>query len=138
MASHFDAYGRPNGWSSKIVFFSIYSGVVLLMAVIQIMTRYSLTKTPVSLISLPYKGYWLAPERRIESIAVLDKYMSGFWSATLIFLICTMDLAFGVNLGRTQNFGEWFFALLASFILFTLAWTVSLIRRFSRRPEQRP
>ena len=137
MASHFDACGRPNVWSGKIAFFSIYAGVVLLMAVIQIMTRHSLAKTPISLISLPNKNYWLSPERRAQSIAILEKYLSGFWSATLMFLICTMDLAFGVNLGRNQALGEWFFLLLAAFILFTLVWTVSLIRRFARRPEQR-
>ena len=137
MASHFDAYGRPSGWSGKIAFFSIYASVVLLMAAIQIMTRLSLAKTPSSLINLPNKNYWLAPERRAQSMAILEKYMTAFWSATLIFLICTMDLAFGVNLGRNQALGEWFFLLLAAFILFTLAWTVSLIMRFARRPEQR-
>jgi uncharacterized membrane protein len=138
MASHFDACGRANGWSGKSAFFSIYSGVVLLMAFIQIMTRRSLAKSPVSLINLPNKEYWLAPLRRAESMAILEKYMSGFWSATFIFLICTMDLAFRANLGRSQALGEWFFVFLATFILFTLAWTVSLIRRFARKPDQRP
>lgn len=137
MASHFDACGRPNGWSDKIAFFLIYASVVFLMSAIQIMTRRSLAKTPASLINLPNKDYWLAPERRAESMAILERYMTGFWSATFIFLICTIDLAFGVNLGRSHVLGKWFFVLLAAFILFTLAWTVSLIRRFLRKPEQR-
>jgi hypothetical protein len=108
------------------------------MATVQIMTRHSLPKTPVSLINLPNKEYWLAPERRAESMAILEKYMTAFWSATSIFLICVMDLAFTANLGRGQVLGEWFLVLLAAFIFFTLAWTVSLIRRFVRKPEQRP
>ena len=138
MASHFDACGRPNGWSGKIAFFSIYAGVVLLMAGIRIMTRRSLAKTPVSLINLPNKEYWLAPERRAESMVILERYMTAFWSATFIFLICTMDLVFAANLGRSQILGEWFFVLLAAFVLFTLAWTVSLIKRFARKQEKCP
>lgn len=138
IASHFDARGRPDGWSDKIAFLSIYAGVLLLMAAIQIMTSRSLAKMSVSLINLPNKKYWLAPERRAQSIAILEKYLSGFWSATLILLICTMDMAFGVNLGRNQSLGEWFFLLLAAFMLFTLVWTVSLIRRFAIKPEQWP
>ena len=137
VASHFDAYGRPNGWSGKTVFFSIYAGVVVLMAVIKTATRLSLTKMPVSLINLPNKDYWLSPERYAGSMAVLMKYMNGFWSATLFFLMGTMHLAFRANLGWGQGLGDWFFVLLGGYILFTIAWSVSLIRRFARKPERR-
>jgi uncharacterized membrane protein len=131
VASHFDAYGRPNGWSGKTTFFSIYAGVVILMAIIQITTRLSFARMPVSLINLPNKDYWLSPERRAESMVVFMKYMSGFWSATLFFLMSTMHLAIRVNLGWRQSLGDWFFLLLAAYILFTLVWTVALIRRFA-------
>ena len=137
VASHFDAYGRPNGCSSKAVFFSIYAGVVALMAVLQTVTRLSFKRMPVSLVNLPNKDYWLSPERRAGSMAVLMKYMAGFWSATLLFLIGTMHLAIRANLGWTQGLGDWFFVLLAGYILFTVGWSVSLIRRFARKPERR-
>ncbi len=134
VASHFDAYGRPNGWAGKGVFISIYAAVVVFFAVIQTITMVSLPKTPVSLINLPNRDYWLSPERRAESMEILTKYMSGFWSATLFFLMGTMHLAIRANLGRSHGLGEWFFFLLAVYILFTIAWSASLIRRFARRP----
>ena len=135
VASHFDGSGRPNGWSGKNTFFSIYAAVVILLAFIQIMTRLSSAKMPVSLINLPNRDYWLAPERRAESMAVLMKYLSVFWSATLFFLMGTMQLAIEVNLGWSRGLGEWFFFLLAAFVFFTLAWTVVLIRHFARKPD---
>ncbi len=137
VVSHFDAYGRPNGWSCKTVFFSIYAGVVILIAVLRTATRLSFGKIPVSLVNLPNKDYWLAPERRRESLSVVTKYMSGFWTATLLLLICTMHLAIRANLGWSQGLGDWFFFLLAGYILFTVVWAASLIRRFARKPERR-
>jgi uncharacterized membrane protein len=136
VASHFDGSGRPDGWSGKAAFFTIYAGAVILMVIIQTATRLSSTRLPVSLINLPNKDYWLSPERRAESMTVLMKYMTGFWSATLCFLMTTMHLAIRVNLGRSQGLGDWFFVLLGGYILFTIAWTISLIRRFSRRDRK--
>jgi len=136
VASHFDGSGRPNGWSGKAAFFAIYAGAVLLMVVIQTATRLSSTRWPISLINLPNKDYWLSPERRAESVAVLMKYMTGFWSATLLFLMTTMHLAIRVNLGWSKGLGDWFFVLLGGYILFTIARTISLIRRFSRKDRK--
>jgi uncharacterized membrane protein len=137
VASHFNGSGRPDGWSGKTTFFAIYAGVVILVVIIKTITGLSLTKLPVTLINLPNKDYWLSPERRAESILVLGQYMTGFWSATLFFLMGTMQLAIRVNLNRSTDLGDWFFVLLAAYMLFTLAWTVSLIRHFARKPEQR-
>ncbi len=136
VASHFNGSGRPNGWSGKAVFFAIYAGMVILMAVIQTATRLSSTKIPVSLINLPNKDYWLSPERRAESVATLMQYMTGFWSATLFFLMSTMHLAIRVNLGWRRGLGDWFFLLFGGYILFTMTWTISLVKRFARKDRK--
>jgi uncharacterized membrane protein len=137
VASHFDAHGRPNGWSGKTMLFSLYACVVILIVLISTATRLLFRRLPVSLINLPNRDYWLAPERRAESMAVLSRYMSGFWSATLIFLMSTMHLAFRVNLGWSRAVGDWFFALLLGYLLFTIVWVAGLIKRFAKKPERR-
>ncbi len=136
VASHFNGSGRPDGWTSKTTFFLIYAGVVILMAIIQITTRLTLAKTPSSLINLPNKDYWLAPERRAQSMGLLMKYMTGLWSATLFFLMSTIHFAIRVNLGRSRDLGDWFF-FLAAYVIFTLAWTAALVRRFTGKDRTR-
>ena len=62
--SHFDAAGRPNAWTSRDGFFALQVGVTLGIGVLFIGMTRLLKSIPLSLINLPNKRYWLAPERR--------------------------------------------------------------------------
>jgi len=44
--------------------------------------------------------------------------------------------SFLVNLGWSKGLGDWFFVLLGGYILFTIAGTISLIRRFSKKDRK--
>jgi uncharacterized membrane protein len=131
VASHFDGYGRPNGWSSRDAFIAIYAFVMLLMAVLYAGIGYALPRLPDSLINLPNKDYWFAPERKAEAMAVIKQDMAVFFSATLIFLIGTMHLTIRVNVGRSETLGDWFFLLLFSYLVFVIVWSIGLIKKFS-------
>lgn len=131
VASHFDLYGRPNGWTSKGVFIVTYAVTVLFMALMYACIKYALPTMPDSLINMPNKNYWLSPERRSESINIIMGYMTVFCSATLFFLMGTMHLVIRVTLGRSQTLAEWFYGLLMCYLIFTIVWTMRLIRKFS-------
>ena len=68
VATHFDAAGVPNGWMSRtshLIFISLFGiGFPLLIIGICWSVRFV---SPVT-INIPHRDYWLAEERRIESV----------------------------------------------------------------------
>jgi hypothetical protein len=132
VASHFDAAGTPNGWQSKAMFFGIYWGVSLLMTLAFYALPVLLRRLPVAVINLPHRDYWLAPERRQESLASLAVYMHWFGNAMIGLLLVTFELAIEANLRRQNLPPDAMWALLAGFLIFTGAWLVRLYRRFAR------
>ena len=90
--SHFDAAGRPNAWGSRDELFLIHVGVTLLIAALFIVIPALLRSTPAGLINLPNKSYWLAPERREETMERLASSFEVFASATVLLLIVVFEL----------------------------------------------
>src|SRR5262249_39729923 len=91
---------------------------------------------PPSLINLPHKDYWLAPERRERTIARFSASMEWFGVALVLFLGFVYELVFIANTtgnGRLAN-GPFVFAL-AAFALFAVFWMPALFRAF-RLPKR--
>ena len=133
--SHFDAAGRPNAWSSRGEFFTLQVGVTLLIAALFIGIPRLLKSTPASLINLPNKSYWLAPERHEETMDHLASSFEVFACATVLLLIVLFELtslaSHGGNLAT-----NYFLPVLVSYLVFSAGWTVSLIWRFANVPSE--
>ncbi len=133
VASHFGASGRPDAWSSKERFLHIYVGMVLVIAVLFPGLYLLLAKTPNGLINLPHKDYWLAPERRKETIAILSRQFLWFGSATLLLLVDMMQQTFDVHLGKAVALSHPLLSI-AAYVVFSILWSVVLILQFMRNP----
>jgi uncharacterized membrane protein len=133
VASHFDINGNPNGCLSKGPFIGTYIFIMLLM-LLSFLALPSLFKyVPLSLINLPNKDYWLAPERKGETFHSIAEKMLVFGNATILFLIITFQLAFEANLNSTCHFSaDTMMILFGGYILFTIVWTVRFITRFRK------
>jgi uncharacterized membrane protein len=133
VASHFDISGNPNGCSSKGQLIGIY-GVVILVMLFSFRVLPSLFKNiPVSLINLPNKDYWFAPERKEETFRVIAEKMLSFGNATTFFLVITFQIVFQANLNITRHFSSGtMLILLGGYILFAVVWSVRFIARFRR------
>jgi hypothetical protein len=86
---------------------------------------------PVSLINLPNKDYWLAPERKEESLRFLEREMEWIGVMTVGFIALVLHLAIRANLNpehRLENGA--FVTLLVVFLVATSWWVVRLYRRF--------
>ncbi len=136
MASHFDASGRANGWQPRAFFFILYCGLlILLFFTFQILPR-QLKRFPDSLISLPNKDYWLAPERREATFGMIEKQMTLLGNATVMLIMGTMQLVFQANVdGSRRISGETMWIMLGLYIFISILWTVQFIRKF-RKPQQ--
>jgi len=134
VASHFGASGLPDAWSGKESFVKIYLIVVAVIALLFPGIGLILRKTPASLMNLPNKDYWLSPERREETIAVLSRQFLWFGSATLLLLLDIFHQSFRVHLGKAQALDHPV-ASIVVYVIFTTFWSIALIVKFMRKPD---
>lgn len=81
VASHFAADGRANGWMSREAY-------AWMMALMSLVTPYAvwgaaawLPRRWPRLVNIPFRDYWLAPERREATLARLGRM--GLWMGLL-------------------------------------------------------
>src|SRR5690349_15210597 len=87
VATHFGANGLPNGWMSREVFPRAMVAVVLVpVALVQGIGLF-LGRLPASLINLLNRDYWLAPERRANTLQRVQTAMLEFGNAMFAFLV---------------------------------------------------
>ena len=131
VAQHFGAQGLPNGWTPKQDFFLISWVILLFVSLVLMLSPRMMRGVPVSMINLPNKQYWLAPERKGESIAFVERQLEWMAVITVAFLALVMHLAIRANFTpdhRLEN--EIFIALVIAFVVAIALWIVKLYRRF--------
>jgi uncharacterized membrane protein len=120
LASHFDAAGYPNGWSSKSAYFALQAFILLVATVCFAALPAWLQRAPTRLINLPNKDYWLAPERRAATLARLASTLTWFGCAALALTLTVTSLVIRVNLSRGSALpAATMWALLGTFVLCT-------------------
>jgi hypothetical protein len=136
VASHFDAHSVANGWQTKSVFLGFFVGAVALASVLAFGVPYIISRAPTSLINLPYKDYWLAPERRTSTIAFLGRYFAWFGCAALAVVTSSFDYAIRENLHPVAHLDPPAIVyVLAGFLVFTALWLIRLLTYFTTHPD---
>jgi uncharacterized membrane protein len=133
VGSHFGASGSVNGWQTKLAFFSMELFMIVLATIITFAVPRIIASMPISLINLPNKEFWLAPERREETLTYFRAWSAWFGCALLAFLLFVMELAFRANLHSPPRFNNSaFIPALLTFVLFDTILVFRLILHFSR------
>lgn len=131
MASHFGASGAPNGWMTKPQFFTIYVLVLLPALLIEFWLHRKVSNTPRARLNLPNKEYWLAPERRAETLAYFETFFAWYGCALLFVIATVMGLAMRANFdARPQLPTTPAVAILVGFVLFNIVAIAAMYRRF--------
>lgn len=134
MASHFDGRGVANGWMSRDGFVGVYVFVLALMSAMFFLLPRGLAKLPPSMINLPNRDYWLAPERRAKTGEMIEAYMNECGNATLVFMLLVFQMAFTANLDATHKLSDRIWYYLVIFMLYMAAWLIRFIRSFNLPP----
>lgn len=133
MATHFDLAGQANGFQERDGFVWTSALVSLSMLALFAALPLLLKLVPDRLINLPNKDYWLAPERRAETIARMTALSDWLGFATVALLVGVFELIIRANLtGRPLGGQLWI--LLVSYHLFMVFWLVVYLRSL-RRPD---
>jgi uncharacterized membrane protein len=138
VASHFNGHGTANGWQPKSAFFGVFVGVSALASVMGFAIPRIIAVMPAQLINLPNKGYWLAPEHLAETTEFLNGYFAWFACGLYLVMILTFDYAIQHNLHPEDppDPARMWYAL-AGFLLFTIMWTIRMLAKFLRPPQQK-
>src|SRR3972149_10891183 len=75
VASHFNFAGKADGWWDKEYFAVFWAMLLAFLVGTFALTEYLVSKAPDSVINLPNKDWWLAPERRAETIKSVVAYL---------------------------------------------------------------
>jgi len=135
MASHFGMDGRPNGWQPKSVFTIFFFGALGIACVVSLAVPKLIGSLHPDMINLPHKEYWLAPERRADSVRFLQDQMALFGCAILGLLAIAMFSAIQANLtANPQMDPTLFFIGLGAFIAFAVYSAVRTFSRFGTPP----
>ena len=133
MASHFDFEGVPDGWMPKEKFLGVMGGTWIMLLVLLAIPTLLAMKIPASLVNLPHKDYWLAPQRSKETRRVVARRMSWISAATMLLMGCLWHETIVANLPPHPPLSIWTPFVL--YLAFTVLWCGELIWRFGRLPE---
>jgi uncharacterized membrane protein len=133
VASHFDGAGAANGWSSRNVFFAIYLVLVaMLVGVFVWLPRWS-GKRGKTRMNIPHRDYWLAPQRREQTMEFFRRQMMVLGIVHLLLTVFAVQLAILANLQQESRLHASMWWVLGSYFLFVSLWVIHLILHF-RKP----
>lgn len=135
MASHFAADGSANGWQSRDAFFVLMLLVTSTSAIVGFLAPRQIAAKSNARINLPHRDYWLAPERREQTMRYISATMAWFACGILFVLISGTFLALQANLAPVHRFNsEAMLVVLGGFLIGLLGLLVGLVRRFRKVP----
>jgi uncharacterized membrane protein len=136
MASHFAADGRANGWQSREAFFVLMLLVASTSAIVAFLAPRQIAARANARINLPNSEYWLAPERREQTMRFISAAMAWFGCGILFVLISGTFLALQANLALDHRFNsDAMLSVLGGFLLGLLGLLVRLVLHFRKVPS---
>ena len=133
VASHFDFSGAPNGFTSRLFYVRSMLAFAVVVPLLLNFAMSRLLRIPNARINMPNRDYWLAPERRASTIALLLQLMNVFAALLVIFLCYVHWCVVRANLAQPPALhNTWFLSGFGVFMFSVIAWMVALRRRFRR------
>ncbi|HET7108215.1 MAG TPA: DUF1648 domain-containing protein [Candidatus Acidoferrum sp.] len=136
MASHFAADGSANGWQSRDAFFGLMFLVSSTSAIVGFLAPRQIAAKANARINLPHRDYWLAPERREQTMRYISAMMAWFACGILFVLISGTFLALRANLAADHRFNSAaMLAVLGVFLAGLFGTLFNFFRHFRKMPS---
>lgn len=133
VAAHFGAGGAANGWMARGPYLAVMLLITTVVPLLLVVIPNIALSRPGARIKIPNREYWLAPERRAETLAFLMRQSTTFAALIVIFLCYVEWLVVRANRLEPPTLDSHAIARgLVVFFLCAAFWAVRLIRRFSR------
>ena len=122
MAAHFNIQGAPDRFVSKAEFFWFQSQSILVVILVSLPLQVLFRIVPSNMINMPNREYWLAPERRTDTIDRLNSFGSTLFAVILVITQAGFEISVYANLQTpiVFNAGLMFAVMAVSFVLIGL------------------
>jgi uncharacterized membrane protein len=133
VASHFNSTGHADGYMLRNTYL-VFMGVVTVAVPFAIVVLQALMVHRPERLSLRNREYWLAPERREETLEFLNLHATRF-AAMLVLLLCVVHwLLVKANAVQPAHLdSRLFITALVAFLVTTVVWLAALYIRFRGR-----
>ena len=130
VATHFNAAGAADGWSTRSGFLTTCLVTLALTAILIPALSWGLRFVPPRWINIPNRVYWLAPERVDETLRAVGDAVR--WLGVPIFatLVALYHLMMRANLSPDPNLGFWPWIVVGANLALTLVVLLLTMRRF--------
>jgi uncharacterized membrane protein len=129
VASHFNFRGEADGWMPKENFLIFHAILLVFILGTTSLIPALFNNLPDSLINIPNKSYWFAPERRAESLSKLAAVTDNLRVALLLLFLGINYFAFQANVS-SGNLSDGVWLILGVFLSYSLYWTIGLRKTF--------
>lgn len=138
VATHFGFEGRADGWMSRSAYQIFEIALPLVIGLIFTGTSALVRFVPAKYVNLPRKDYWLVPERRALTAAMIRSRMT--WLACLMTLffggLHVLTLEANRVLPAQLPMGGLLMVVIA-FLISLMIWVILLLMRFAEPGEGR-
>ncbi len=136
MAAHFNIQGNPDRFASKTEFFWDQLQTLLTVVGVSLLPQLVFLVMPMQLINLPNREYWLAPERREETLSRLSSFAAIVFGIILLVIQAAFELSAYANLHAPVRFNaqSMLMIMVASFVVigFLLFCLIVSFRRLTQ------
>jgi hypothetical protein len=98
MVAHFNIQGNPDRFVSKAEFFWFELQTMMVVIGTSIPLQLLFAFLPPNLINMPNREYWLAPERRDETIGRLNSFSAMMFGVILLAIHAVFEISVYANL----------------------------------------
>lgn len=130
VASHFDATGAADGWMSPGSLLGFHVALLALMLAVFAILPGLTRRLPVTVVNLPHRDHWLAPERRADTFARLEAWMATLGLVVVSAIALLQEMVVQANLpgGDGRLPVRVLVVLLGALIGASAVWTVAFVR----------
>lgn len=104
MAAHFNISGEPDRFVSKPEFFWFQIQTLFIVVLISLPLLILTLLIPPNLINMPNREYWLAPERKDETLGRISDFGSALFGVILLTILTAFDISVYANLQTPVHF----------------------------------
>jgi uncharacterized membrane protein len=134
VASHFRGDGAANGYMLRASYLRFTLVLITALTVIFAILPGLILGGPERRLRVPNADYWLAPERRAETVAYLREHLGRLCPLLVVFLCAVHALVVRANESVPPRLpARWFFGAMALLLLALVLWMRAFMVRF-RRP----
>ena len=136
VAHHFGATGQADAWGSKTSFLLTDIGITSFLVALFVGLSKVIVKVPKDMINIPNRDYWLAPERKEQTLRITASFILWTGILSLLYLRILFQQICQINLSEGPQKLQHFWPGLVLYLAIITAMTWKFIRTFRiKRPH---